>query len=146
MTSYDEFKAEALKAPEVRREYEALESKYKAIRKKLMGQLKEADIKHAVIDYLQIGANMGKWIFLRLNSGDFIEVRGETRRRIKGCEKGTPDILVLRSGFVPRFIEIKSPVGKLSPDQKGMKERLETQDCEVYVVRSFEEAQEILEG
>ena len=49
--------------------------------------MSEADLKRTVEDYLQIGQNQGKWIFLRLNAGDFIEVRGNTRRRIKGCQR-----------------------------------------------------------
>ena len=59
-------------------------------------EMKEADLKKTVIDLLQYKQNLGELVFFRLNSGDFIEVRGDTRRRIKGCMKGCADILVLR--------------------------------------------------
>ncbi len=59
----------------------------------------EAQLKKTVEDYLQYGANQGQWVFLRLNSGDFIETRGETRRRIKGCPKGTADFLVIQAAL-----------------------------------------------
>ena len=57
----------------------------------------EKDLKRTVEDYLQYQQNQGKLVYLRLNAGDFIEVRGETRRRVKGCPKGTADFLVLQN-------------------------------------------------
>jgi hypothetical protein len=113
--------------------------------------LREADIKRAVEDYLQYGQNQGKWVFLRLNSGEFIEVRGKTRRRIKGCPKGTADFLVITKGeicLLPKccciFIEVKSSTGRQSPEQKNFEYLVEVQGAEYYIVRSVEELQKIL--
>ena len=49
--------------------------------------ISEADLKRAVTDFLEIGQSQGRWVYLRLNTGDFIEVRGKTRRRVKGCPR-----------------------------------------------------------
>jgi hypothetical protein len=123
----------------------------------LEGKVLEADLKRAVSDYLQIGENQGKWVHLRLNSGDFIEVRGDTRRRIKGCPKGTADYIVLQATWVNAypthinvnycraiFLELKSKKGKQSKEQKEFEIKVGKERCEYFVVRSIEELEEIL--
>ena len=67
--------------------------------------LSEAELKQSVTDYLEILQAQGHLLFLRLNAGDFIELRGNSRRRIKGCPKGTADLLVLAEGKVT-FLEL----------------------------------------
>lgn len=113
-----------------------------------MTTLREADIKRAIDDYLQYGQNAGKWLFLRLNSGEFIEVRGETRRRIKGCPAGTSDFLVIREadfeGHDVIFLEVKSPTGKQSKEQIIFQALAEAQGAEYHLIRSVEELQKIL--
>ena len=109
----------------------------------------EADLKRGVEDYLSIGQNQGKWIYLRLNSGDFIEVRGQTRRRIRGCPKGTADFVVMKSCFenknpwMPQtiviFLELKSTKGKQTQEQRDFQKMAEAQGCEYYVIRSIDE-------
>ena len=118
-------------------------------------EISEAQLKSAVSDYLEIGQAQGKWIYLRLNSGDFIEVRGNTRRRIKGCPKGTSDFIVLYSGKPenleyandnPRaiFLELKSAKGRGSPEQVAFGKLVKMQGAEYRVIRSIEEIAEIL--
>ena len=116
--------------------------------------LTEAQLKRQVQDYLEYGTNQGKWLYLRLNAGDFIEIRGETRRRIKGCPEGTSDLLVIKGRFMedgrrfgrPRvhFIELKSARGKQSPAQGAFQKLVETQGASYFVIRSVEELEEIL--
>ena len=119
-----------------------------------MLELTEAQIKRACQDYLEYQQNLGKLMFLRLNSGDFIEVRGDTRRRIQGCPKGTADFIVIRKWYprgapnkwetIVTFIEIKSPSGKTTKVQDEFAELVEKQGAEYYVSRSIEELEEIL--
>ena len=120
-----------------------------------MTTLREADIKRAVDDFLTYQQNLGKLVFLRLNSGDFIETRGETRRRIRGCPKGTADYLVLHEGgelfatdklfaCMCVFIELKSPAGKQSKEQKEFQALVEAQGAEYHIVRSVSELERIL--
>lgn len=106
----------------------------------------EKDLKTAVEDYLQIKQNQGELYFDRLNSGDFIEVRGNTRRRIKGCRKGTADYFILRSSGkwgVPRllFIELKGDKGRQSKEQKEFQHLIECQGAMYSVVKSVEDLQ-----
>lgn len=117
----------------------------------------ESELKSCVEDYLQVGTNQGKWLFLRLNSGDFIEVRGATRRRVKGCPKGTADFIVLQANLVNAypthvyinccrtvFLELKSDTGKQTKEQKEFQERAEDHVASYHIIRSLEDLQEIL--
>lgn len=112
--------------------------------------MKEGELKLAIEEYLQYGQNQGKWMFLRLNAGDFIEVRGNTRRRIKGCPKGTADFFVLTSFqcglWIPRpmFLELKSHTGKQTKEQKEFQEMVTVHCAGYYIIRSVEELMEIL--
>jgi Holliday junction resolvase len=58
--------------------------------------------------------------------------------------KGIPDLLVMKNGRV-WFVEIKTPKGKLSPQQEKMKLMCEYYGVPYLVIRSVEEAQEIIE-
>ena len=118
--------------------------------------MKESDLKRTVTEYLEYAQNLGKLVYLRLNSGDFIEVRGNTRRRIKGCQAGTADILVLTNNgrydapnkfyCIPIFLELKSEKGRTSPAQDAFKIIVEAQGCVYKIIRNMEDLQEILWG
>ncbi len=110
----------------------------------------ESDLKLAVEQYLQYKQNAGELVFLRLNTGDFIEVRGNTRRRVKGCPKGTSDFMVIQQAPWPpytplcSFIELKSDKGKQRLEQGAFQKLVEAQGAEYYIVRSVEELEELL--
>ncbi len=111
--------------------------------------MKENELKTTVADYLQIGMNQGKWYYDRLNSGDFIEVRGDTRRRIKGCRKGTADFLVLqKTGCwgTPRvlFVELKGDKGRQNEEQREFQHLVEEQGAMYAIIKSVEELEEVL--
>ena len=118
--------------------------------------ISEAEIKYACEEYLQIGMNMGKWVYLRLNAGDFIEVRGGTRRRIRGCPKGTADLVVMQQNYFDIydempwatttviFIEVKSEKGRWAPGQRAFKKLVEAQGAEYKIVRDVSELMELL--
>lgn len=117
-------------------------------------KLLEKDVKRAVDDFLQYGQNQGRWVYLRLNSGDFIVGEGKARRRIRGCQKGTADYLALTNNgryaapnkfyCIPIFIEVKSPTGRQSIDQIVFQALVEVQGAEYHLVRSVEELDKIL--
>lgn len=56
---------------------------------------------------------------LRLNSGATVIGEGASRRMIKGCEAGTPDVLVLLSGGRVVWLELKSPRGRIADSQSA---------------------------
>ena len=105
--------------------------------------MKESELKLQVEQYLEYQMNMGNLLYLRLNSGNFIEVRGETRRRIKGCPKGTADLVVIKDGHAI-FLELKSEKGRWSPEQRAFKILAESQGAEYHLIREIEELENIL--
>ena len=128
-------------------------------------KISEADVKLAVSERLQYAENQGKLVHLRLNSGDFIETRGDTRRRIKGAPKGAADFLVLQAvaysltyAGVPlnhqppvipatrvTFIEVKKPKGgKQSDDQKVFEAKVRQFNARYFIVTSIEQLEEVL--
>ena len=108
-----------------------------------MTGLTESEVKYTVSDFLQYEQNAGNLYFDRLNSGDFIEVRGQTRRRIIGCRAGTADFFVLIKGRII-FLEIKSEKGRLRTEQKCFKTLVESQGTSYYIIRDVEELGQIL--
>jgi hypothetical protein len=111
---------------------------------------RESDTKKACADLLEVYYAQGKLVFQRLNSGDFIEVRGTSRRRIIGCKPGTSDFHIDTLGYSGRnrsiYIEVKSSTGTQSPKQCEFALDVEAQSAEYYVVRDADELREILSG
>lgn len=54
-----------------------------------------------------------------------------------GLRAGVPDLLVIYRGR-PTYIELKTPVGRLSADQRQMHQRLAAAGADVFVLRSVE--------
>jgi len=128
--------------------------------------LKEADVKRAVTDYLEVMQAQGRLVYFRLNAGDFIDTRVKeghiaSRRRIKGAGKGTADLMVIQPGEVHleylgkkqgpavpmafvTFIECKSSKGKTTKEQDEFAEKAHKMNCQYHVVRSADELIEVL--
>ena len=113
--------------------------------------IKEADVKRTCEHYLTVMESQGKLFFMRLNAGDFIETRGDSRRRIKGAPKGTSDLVVFHSGegahkllTLVTFVECKSSTGKQSPDQVEFEIKVKGHNCRYVIVRSVDELMEVL--
>ena len=116
----------------------------------------EADLKRAVSDYLRYQQNLGKLFYLRLNSGDVLVKGGAKHYKIKLCEEGTADFVVIRESVVPVFaqvtvmttqaifLELKSEKGRTSPAQDAFKIIVEAQGCVYKIIRSMEDLIEIV--
>lgn len=127
-----------------------------------MIELSEAQVKSGVEEYLQYAQNQGKLWYCRLNAGDFIEVRGETRRRIRGAPAGTADYIVIQGGEVQMvhliqqrihrthpiafvtFVECKSSKGKTTKEQEEFAEQVRRLNCKYFIVRDVDELQTAL--
>ena len=125
-------------------------------------KISEADVKLAVGEWLQFAQNQGKLHFERLNAGEFIETRGDTRRRIKGASAGAADFLVLQGVNVQSqylgqnkgqgypvcrvtFIEVKKPQGgKQSDEQKAFESKVKQFHARYFIVTSVAELEERL--
>lgn len=108
----------------------------------------ETQIQSSIIDYLQLLENQGKLWFTRLNN---IPPVNKTpggritgfRRLPKGCKKGIPDIEVLIKSKLVGF-EIKAVKGKQSEEQKEVEESFKKHGAEYFIVKSLEDAIEIV--
>ena len=77
---------------------------------------------------------------MRLNSGMTVVQTGASRRSIKGCEAGTPDILCLLRDGRCVWLELKSDRGKVSATQAAWHAMAATMGHTVHVVRSIADA------
>ena len=116
----------------------------------------EKDVQRACIDYLDAKRIM----YLRLNSGDVFRPGAAGKMyKVRGCEKGTADILILekergkyckdisdKAMLCPRpiFVEFKSSKGKQTDGQEAFSNTVELLGYEYYVVRDLDTFIEIL--
>lgn len=111
--------------------------------------MRETDIQAAIITYLSILENQGKIWFSRLNNippvNKGTDGKMVFRKLPRGCKKGIPDILIISKGRTIAM-EVKTPIGKQSKEQKLVEESFKKQGQEYYVVRSLEEAQKIIKN
>ena len=118
-----------------------------------MMQITETQLKKQVGDRLQYGMNQGKLYFDRLNSGEVIEVRGKTRRRVKLCREGTADFYILKklhlmAGIISTriiFLELKSVKGKQRSEQGAFQKLVEAVGGEYHIIRSIEDLEKALD-
>ena len=128
--------------------------------------LSEADLQRTVADYLRYQQNLGKLWFTRLNSGSAFVKRGDKYYKIKLCEVGTADFVVITrktfqfshtvrpvedaetTAWFPHcktvFIELKSAKGKQSAEQGAFQKMVEMQGCSYLLIRNFEKLEEAL--
>lgn len=62
------------------------------------------------------------------------------------ADKGTPDRVVLSHGGITTWLEVKTPKGRLSPEQVRWHERAKKGGHRVAVVRSVAEALQAVKG
>ena len=78
-------------------------------------------------------------IVLRINNGKFLSLDGK-RVIDLGLPNGIPDLLVLLPGMRCVWFETKTPVGRLSADQRNFHQILRNLGHTVFVPRSVEDA------
>jgi hypothetical protein len=105
---------------------------------------KETDIQAAILDYLRL---RGHFCF-RLNNipSTFVDRHGERQFRAlsKYSIKGVPDIMLVRKPTGRVFgIEVKTPDGKVSPEQADFGRKLIEAGGEYIIARSIDDVQRI---
>lgn len=100
---------------------------------------KETDILRAICDYLALRRHF----FWRSNNVPVYDTqRGAFRALPKYTLKGLPDIeLIKDSCWVG--LEVKTHIGKQSPEQKEFERRCKENGVEYYVVRGVEDVQRL---
>lgn len=103
---------------------------------------KESDIQNTICEYLQIRGRC----FFRVNNIPAFNKNaggGITMRRLpKFTPRGLPDIIVVAGGLF-YALEVKTQIGRQSPDQKLFEELVKKHGGYYFVVRSIEDVQKI---
>lgn len=103
----------------------------------------EYQIQRAIVDLLAI-ARHRDLICWHTPNGEDRHARVGAKLRLMGVLPGVPDLcFVLPSGRAA-FIEVKAPKGKLSPEQMAFQLRCATVGAPYAVVRSLDEAVDVL--
>lgn len=98
---------------------------------------KETDVQAAICDYLALKG----YLFSRTNNAPIYDkTRGAFRALPKYTRKGWPDICLIRKG---KFygIEVKSEVGRLSPEQEELGRDIILNGGMYVVARSIDDVQ-----
>lgn len=115
--------------------------------------MRESNTLKACRDYLQFQQNLGKLMYLRLNSGSLFPVNSKTGKsyRVDLCPVGTTDLVIVRNnplyfGF-PEIIwpETKSTNGKLSKEQEAFREMVIAHGGKHLIVKDADELIKALE-
>jgi hypothetical protein len=109
-----------------------------------MREAKETEIQAAILDYLKLRGHL----CFRVNNipATFIDRHGERQFRAlsKYAVKGMPDIMLIRKPGGRLFgIEVKTPTGKVSPDQVDFGRKIIEAGGECIVARSIDDLQRI---
>lgn len=92
----------------------------------------EAQIQRDIEQFLRLSG----FLVYRMNSG-------KVRNNVRMNEKGTPDLLAVGLHRT-LWIEVKTPEGRVSTDQKRMHERLEHRNQEILIARSVEDVEDVI--
>ena len=86
-------------------------------------------------------------LLFHIPNGGSRDVREAAHMKEQGVKAGVPDLFlpVPRRGYHGLFIEMKTPTGRVSPDQKWWQAELECQGYVSAVCRGWEEAVGVIE-
>jgi hypothetical protein len=101
----------------------------------------ESELHKTVKKYLDLILTPDSW-WTSIDHAAKGKFRGQMRRA-RGVKKGIPDILILFAGRC-HWIELKSPDGKLSPEQKDCHEAIVSAGGAVTVARSVDHVSDAL--
>jgi hypothetical protein len=98
--------------------------------------MKESAIQRAIEQYLSLLENSGKLVFIKNNSGAFINPAGHFYKMGKF---GSPDFLLFLKGGMCIHLEVKNEKGKQNPNQISYQERVEKLGHTYIIVRAVDE-------
>lgn len=108
--------------------------------KKQVINIKEADLLRYTSNRLEDSG----LLWWRMPIGGVAQMVGSKVIFKKSPIKGFPDVCGLSSSGVFFAIELKSPTGKLSPEQKEWQEKLNDNEAIAVVLRSFQEIDDFI--
>jgi len=110
---------------------------------KYIFKVKEIDIQHGIINYLQALENRGDLYFFRSGSGAVPTARGSF---FKTGKPGCPDISIVTNTGQYIGVEVKTPIGRMSPDQKITQNKLSRLGATYIIARSVTELENDLKS
>jgi len=103
--------------------------------------MKESGIVNAIYHFLQYQENLGKLVFIRNNSGAFINPKGNFFRMGR---PGSPDFLLFMNGGRCLHIEVKNERGKQNVAQLEYEIKVKQLGHQYYIVRSVDDVECLL--
>lgn len=103
--------------------------------------MRESVIVTAITTYLQWMENLGKLVFIRNNSGAFINPKGNF---FKMGRAGSPDFIVFLNNGRTIHLEIKNEKGKQNQAQKDYEEKVTKLGHSYFLARDVNQVEEIL--
>lgn len=103
--------------------------------------MKESGIITAIAQYLQYQENLGRLVFIRNNSGAFINPRGNF---FKMGKAGSPDFIIFICNGKCLHVEVKNEKGKLNENQIEYSLKIKELDHQYFIVRSVDDVESLL--
>ena len=103
----------------------------------------EQQLHQVIATYLTRALPEGSW-HCAIDSAGKASLRVAQNLKARGGKRGTPDHMVLVPGFPAIYLEVKTDIGRVSPEQWGVCEAIKGAGHEWFVVRSVEAAEAAL--
>ena len=105
-------------------------------------------LQKAVVNYLLLLEKQKKLTFTanynNVARSDAYASRTGAKNKAMGVRKGWPDLTVYKFESKPIFLELKSPKGRLSKEQRQWQQKLESMGFDWFLIRSLDDVKKAL--
>jgi len=105
--------------------------------------MSEFDLQRFTVQLLTLNGR-SDCVWYAVPNGEYRSKRTGARLKAMGVRPGVADIAIILPGGKSAFMELKSPTGRLSPDQRVFRADAETAGALYAVASTPEQAQDIL--
>lgn len=103
--------------------------------------MRESAVQKAIEQYLQLMENQSKLVYIKNNSGSFVNKNGNFYRMGR---PGSSDFIVAISNGITLWLEVKLPTTKQNENQILFEQKVKNLGHKYYVVRSVDEVVDLL--
>ena len=104
----------------------------------------ETEIQNSILSYIERRSDV--WAWRNNNTPTYDPIRKCFRKMPKWTPKGVPDIIGIHKSGRIILLEVKTPTGKVSKDQKAFLDRARALGAITAVVRSPEDTEIVLDA